>query len=351
MEPQRIGENMSKNRATRKWATRAIVAATTLACLTAAGAVTTVSPASSAPATTETSSRSTPGPVRAPLILADQVDLKGYDVAIDAAGTSYIGWISTPIGQTNRAVHLCVLPLNATACKGGVQSTPSFGTSSAAGLQVLAPPGGPVRLVWFHDTPQSVDGPYNAKIATATVSAAGVLSPGASVGSAPSFGSLSTAEVGPDGVIWAVLARPSGTGLRVVAGLDREQTELALPFNFHKARLAFRGSTPILVIDKAGAIAEPLRVAHFSGTGWTPFTKVPKTWNLGGAFDVAAAGGGTHLVATVDNSSYYPQVAAWTGAGFGRFQLTGDKNSCAPRSHDLVTDRSGRLADVSIECT
>ncbi|MDP3890264.1 hypothetical protein, partial [Nocardioides sp.] len=101
----------------------------------------------------------------------------------------------------------------------------------------------------------------------------------------------------------------------------------------------------------AGAVAEPLRVSYYNGTSWTPFAKVPRTWNLGGAFDVAAAGGGTHLVATVDNSSYYPQVAAWTGAGFGKFQLTGDKNSCAPRSHDLVTDRSGRLADVSIECT
>jgi hypothetical protein len=43
-------------------------------------------------------------------------------------------------------------------------------------------------------------------------------------------------------------------------------------------------------------------------------------------------------------------VAQWTGSAFGSLTLTGDTNNCAPSSHDPVSEASGRLADVSMEC-
>ena len=52
----------------------------------------------------------------------------------------------------------------------------------------------------------------------------------------------------------------------------------------------------------------------------------------------------------MDNSDYSPVVSRWTGSSFSPPQLTGDKNSCAPSSHDPVADASGRMADISNEC-
>ncbi len=56
------------------------------------------------------------------------------------------------------------------------------------------------------------------------------------------------------------------------------------------------------------------------------------------------------MLATVDNADYWPVVSRWTGSSFSPPQLTGDKNSCAPSSHDPVADASGRMADISEEC-
>src|SRR5580692_10365429 len=108
-----------------------------------------------------------PGLTAAPITLASSTTLAGgYDAATTAAGTTYIAWL----GDTGagRVVHLCVLPAGATGCSGGVQSTPSLGTSSAAGMHVILTPG-KVTLVWSHDTVKSGSGPENSKIATAAV--------------------------------------------------------------------------------------------------------------------------------------------------------------------------------------
>jgi hypothetical protein len=110
-------------------------------------------------------------------------------------------------------VYLCVLPPGKTACAGGIQSTPSLSGSSAAGIHVIVA-GSTVTLVWFHDTPQPVDGPENAKIATAIVQN-GVLSAAHDQGPAQSFGTLEDAAAGPGGTIWTVTVRSGQQNVQV----------------------------------------------------------------------------------------------------------------------------------------
>ena len=66
---------------------------------------------------------------------------------------------------------------------------------------------------------------------------------------------------------------------------------------------------------------------------------------------MVATKSGVRLIASIDNADYWPVIAKWNGAGFSKPVPTGDKNACAPSSHDLNTDASGRLVDVSEECS
>jgi hypothetical protein len=294
-----------------------------------------------------------PGLAGTPIVLAPNGDLKGYDIAMGPDGTAYVGWIAAnSVGGDDRTVYLCELPKGATSCQ-ALASTPSLGGNSAAGLQVLPPTATEdATLVWFHDTANSINGPLEAKIATAIYSEPdGALSEPADRAAAYSFGSLETAERGPGGAIWAVLKQSPGAGdnLRILPGLTGTPKVINPPWLVGKARLAFASGKAVLVFEQYGPITERVREVHQTSTGWSSINSIPGTWNLGGAFDVANQGG-VRLVAAVNNASYSPRIATWTGSAFGTFTYTGDKNSCAPASHDLFPDASGRLADVAYEC-
>jgi hypothetical protein len=100
-----------------------------------------------------------PGRTGPAITLASRVDLSGYDAATDAAGTTFIGWIASANAQpSSRTVYLCTLPRGASKCAGGIASTKSLGGDSAAGLTVLATPGGKVTLLWQHTTVKSESG-------------------------------------------------------------------------------------------------------------------------------------------------------------------------------------------------
>ncbi len=297
------------------------------------------------------------------LPLQDGVQLQGYDVAVGGDGTTYIGWISSTGSAANRTVHLCAIEPDTFTCAGGVRSTPSLGPSSAAGLHLISMPGNYVVLVWFHDTDQSVSGPYNGKISTSLVQDDYSLSPAVDQDSAASFGTLLDAERTNDGLLVAVTGRTVGSGadahteLQIHRGLGSTPgpgdgtVTLQAPVLVGKARLAYDDAQGVLVIDRYGAIDEPVRVAvQQSALVWSSFSKVPKTWSVGGAFDLSKAPGGDRLVVPIDNAHYYPRVATWNGTKFGPLALTGDKADCAPTSHDLFYDASGRLADTSVEC-
>jgi hypothetical protein len=301
-------------------------------------------------------SRTPAGPTGNAIVLADGQQVHAVDVAMDLVGTAYVGWIASNSGAAQRFTYLCVLPQGATQCSGGVRSTYASG-SGESGLRVLTPVDRPVSLLWFQDTPDSVNGPMNARLLRSEY-AGGVLGDPQSVAAAPSFGSLKTAEVGPDGLIYAVTAQAPGQGndLQVTHGLGKAPVTLAAPWLTGRVALGFHDSLPVLVTHKAGAVADPLQVARLRTNGsWSPFTKVTGTWAVGnangGAFDLGQARSGLRLVASVDDARYFPQVARWTGTKFGSWSLTGDRSSCAPTSHDLYADSSGRLADASFECT
>ncbi len=294
-----------------------------------------------------------PGPTRKPLVVDDRIELSGYDLAIDSAGTAYLGWISAHSSSNDdRTVHLCVLPKEARACSGGVQSTDSLGTSSAAGLRVLVTSAGHATLVWFHDTNASVNTPDGGRIATATFQHGGSLSDATDQTHAPSFGGLLTAAMGPGGSIWLVTQNSTGTGqhIQVHPGLTAAPHTLTAKFLVGDAWLAFAGTKPVLAIDQYGSITQPVSYATENGTTWSTFKKVAHTWSVGGAIGLVGTRSGVRLVASVDEAGYFPVVARWTGSGFSAPKPDGDTNSCAPSTHDLVTDASGRVADVSNEC-
>ena len=303
-----------------------------------------------APAADAAAGAPAPGPVGARTTVQDTTQLHGYDVAIDGAGYGYVGWISDDSAATaaTRKVRVCVLPPRSSTCAGGVQSTDALGVSSAADLKVLAGPSG-ATLVWFHDTsPGSVTGPRGGRIATATVQG-GLLGPASDLADAPSFGQLLDAQAAPDGSLWTVAYRGVGTTqLEVRVGAGAVEA-VSAPYDVGKLELAFAGTTPVLALTQYGSVSTPISTAHRGGGSWSVFSPVPNTWSVG-TVGMAAAAGSAHLVAATGNASYVPVVSHFVGSGFTVPTRTGDSSPCAPSSHDLVSDASGRLADVSNEC-
>ncbi|HEY7280492.1 MAG TPA: hypothetical protein VID47_02760 [Actinomycetota bacterium] len=294
-----------------------------------------------------------PGPTRAPIVLQDHIEMFGVDLASDSAGTAYLGWISSANGTSDaRTVHLCVLPKGASACAGGIMSTDSLDHAGARDIRVLATSTGHVTLLWFHDTAGSVNGPNGGRVATATYQRGGTLSDGTDRFDAPSFGDLFAAANGPGGTIWTLTWSTVNDGreLQVHPGFTAPAHNLTTPYRVIHGWLAFAGSRAVIAVDKDGAIGEP--VAYTSGTTSFPaFKKVLHTWNLGGAVGMVGTRSGVRLAAGTDNASYQPVISKFAGTSFGPPHLDGDTNPCAPSSHDLVTDASGRVADASAECS
>ncbi len=284
------------------------------------------------------------------ITLANNAEFSGYDAASDATGRAYIGWIGDT--GSGRKVNLCTLPRGASSCLGGIQAVDSLGDSSAVGLRVLATPGGRVTLVWFHDTTASENGPQGSEIATATSQSGGPLSAPADVATAPSFGTLMDAVMGPGGSIWVVTQPSSGSAkLQIRPGLTNPPVTITAPYNVGDARLRFTGTTGVLAVQKAGAISVPVSFASEKNGGkWSAFHVLAHTWTGPSDLGLASTQGGIRLLASVDNADYSPVVSRWTGSGFSSPALTGDRNNCAPDSHDPVGDASGRMADVSREC-
>jgi hypothetical protein len=293
---------------------------------------------------------SKPGPQHRPILLQDHAEFSGDDAATDAAGTTYIGWIGNT--GSGRKVSLCTLPRRAIACKGGVSTISSLDTSSATaeGLHVLVTSTGHVTLVWMHDTTASENGPQGSEIATATASNGGPLSAPADVATAPSFGTMEDAVVGPGGAIWAVTETSAQTTLQVRAGLTAAPVNLKAPYEVGNAQLAFAGRTAVLAIQQGGAITHPVAYAAHK-TSWSGFRNLGRTWTSDANLGLTGTRSGVRLLASVNNADYWPVVSRWTGSGFSRPALTGDRNNCSPSSHDPVSDASGRMADVSEECS
>jgi hypothetical protein len=290
-----------------------------------------------------------PGRTASPITLDNNVEFSGYDAATDASGRTYIGWISDKSNK-GRKVHLCTLPPGARRCAGGVQTIKSLGMSSAQGLRVLVTSGGKVTLVWMVDTVASENGPQGSEIVTAISQSGGPLSPAAQVATAPSFGTMLDAALGPNNSIWVVTERSVVGGIQVQPGLGNHFAILKTPYGVGEARLRFSGGTAVLVIQKAGAITTPVAFASFRNGVFSGFRKLAHTWTSDATLGLTGTSSGVRMVTSEANAGYHPVAWSWTGNGFGRATLTGDFNNCSPSSHDLVSDASGRAADVSSEC-
>jgi hypothetical protein len=328
-------------------ATAAAGAAAALSLVTVGAAVAQASPAAAA---AQASPAVGPGLTHKPIILFTTPQLDSYDVATDAAGAAFIGWISEE--GPARQIHFCTIRAGASSCAGGVQTIDSLGDSSASGLRVLATASGNVTLVWFHDTTASGSGPEGAEIATATSANGGTLSAATDVAPAPSFGYLDDAEFGPGGAIWTLAETSNQETLQIRAGLGAALTSKGTPYEVSTAKLAFSGSTAVIAIQRGGYITQPVSYAFSKGGGsWSSFRKLNHTWTGAANLGLTGTRSGIRLLASEDDAGYSPVVSRWTGSSFSRPALTGDRNSCAPDSHDPVSDASGRMADVSEECS
>jgi hypothetical protein len=342
-------------------ATAATAAIATAVATAAAVAITPLATATAATATAAAATHAARGPAPAakpgrtasPVTLDNNVELSGYDAVTDSSGRTYIGWISDK-NNKGRKVHLCTLPPGARQCSGGIQTIDSLGDSSAEGLRILVSSTGEVTLVWFHDTTASETGPQGGEIAAANSDAGGPLSPGFDMASAPSFGSLLDARLGPGSQIWTIAGPSAGkTGVQVRTDLfDPMNSFVALktPYVVGAARVRFHANTAVLAIQKGGAITTPVAYASNKNGTWTAFHKLAHTWTSDAVLGLSGTSSGIRLITSVNNASYFPVVWSWTGSTFARPTLTGDFNNCSPNSHDAVSDASGRLADVSREC-
>ncbi len=276
-----------------------------------------------------------------------------FDVATSPGGTAYIGWISSTAVDSERKVHLCKLPPTATACDGGIQTIDSLSGSSAAGLRVLVDADDTVHLVWFHDSAQSLNGPNNSAIAEAdALHGLGLSAAHDIVTNAPSFGSLLEAKIGPGGAIWTVAYAGVPTKQVRVWHDTTDPEPVTTPYGISHAQLAFTGGTPVLVVEKDGAISTPPSYATRSSSGtWSAFHKIAHTWAAGSNTALATTRHGLRIVTGTNDASYRPVIAAWTGSGFGTPKLTPDTNGCGVKTHDGSSDPSGRLLDASWECS
>lgn len=283
------------------------------------------------------------GPI---ITLARHLDITGNstDIVMTSDGTAYAGWIAANAGAADRSVSLCVLPPGAHACKGGVQTDSTAETAQAVDLKMLVVRGTPT-LLWLHNT--AADG----AIAAAMVSPAGVLSAPSDVASGPRDGELLDAKVGPNNSVWTITydALPA-QHLEVHEGLTAAGKSIKTPWGVGFASLAFDHAKPIVVATDYGAIGTPPAYATGSGGGFTSMKNVAHTWAVGTNADLTTTSSGVRLTTAIGNASYSPVVAKWTGHGFGKPTSTGDKNPCAPDSHDTSTDKSGRLIDATNEC-
>jgi hypothetical protein len=293
------------------------------------------------------------GVVGSQIKLGPTTQFSGYDVGANPAGTAYIAWISATGDQGAREVHLCKLPLGASSCTNGIQTIPSLGISSASAIRVLVDADDTVHLVWFHDTDQSINGDFNAAIAEATAVHGQNLTAAHDIVNAPSFGQLLTADMAPNGDIWTVSydGAPSQTVFvwhSGAPGSDNVHTPYIVGF----AQLAFTSGTPVLAVEKYGSIGTALHWAtRGSGGTWSSFHTLANTWTVGTNAVLETTGHGLRVVTAIDNASYRPVIAKWNGSGFSARRLTADKNNCAPNTHDGWADASGRLLDVSWECS
>ena len=278
----------------------------------------------------------------------------GYDAATDASGRTYIGWISAKIGgSAGRQVHLCTLLPGAKSCKGGVRTlsfADAFAASSADALHVFTTPGGKVTLVWFHTTVASENGPQGDEIATATSQAGGPLSAATDRATGPSFGAMLDAAMAPNGQIWILTEASVAGGMQVRPGLGNPFVNLKTPYGVGPARIRFNHGTPVIVIQKYGAISTPVAYTSFRNGKFAAFHFVKHTWTAASDIGLVGTSSGVRLITSVGNSSYLPETWSWTGNGFGHPVVNGDEGNCAPSGHDLVTDASGRVADVTNEC-
>ena len=294
-----------------------------------------------------------PGRVGKTITLESNTDLTAYDIAVDASGRAYVGWISDK-NSGGREIHLCTLPPGARQCRGGIQTIDApkpFGPSTSQGLRVLATPGGFVTLVWMLDTPASENGPQASEIAIATMRPGGHLSQATQVATAPSFGTMLDATSGPNGSIWVVTEKSVVNGVQVREGLSGPFVNLRTPYGVGAARLRFRHGQGVLAIQKAGSISAPIASGSFRNGAFSGFRRIEGSWPSDATIGLTATTSGIRLVTSVNNASYHPEIWSWTGSAFGHPALTGDLNACSPSSHDLVADASGRAADVSKECS
>jgi hypothetical protein len=330
---------------TRRLLTMAVATAAAMIPLTATGA------AIAAPATHGSGPvpAAKPGRTGNTITLDNKAEFSGYDAASDASGRAYVGWISDK-GSPGRQVHLCTLPRGARRCAGGIQTINSLGASTAQGLRVLVTPGGKVTLVWMIDTVASENGPQGSEIVTATSHSGGPLSPATEMATAPSFGTMLDATLGPNNSIWVLTEHSVVGGIQVRPGLGNPFVNLKTPYGVGDARVRFAGGTAVLVIQKAGAISTPVAFASSRNGGFTGFRKLAHTWTAASDIGLTGTRSGVRLVTSEGNANYHPVAWSWSGGGFGRATLTGDFNACSPSSHDLVSDSSGRAADVSNEC-
>lgn len=289
-----------------------------------------------------------PGLVGGPVLLQDNAEFSGFDVAYDASGTAYIGWIgSAETPGATRAVHLCTLPPGAAACSGGVQTLEPIDPATSTGLRVLVTPSGAVTLIWSHDADVPAYAGRDERISETTSQGGSPLTPVVDVADAPTETSLYDAVLAPGGAIWTAMAVGAGTnGFELREGVTSAPVAMATPYAPGTINIAFSGSTPVIAIQQDAQITHPVAADVNLGA----FHDVAKTWTAGANIGLVATKTGVRLIASIDDSSYWPVVAKWTGAGFSARKTIGDDAACAPSTHDLGTDASGRLVDIGNEC-
>ncbi|MFB9315338.1 hypothetical protein [Nocardioides plantarum] len=304
-----------------------------------------------------------PGSAGASVVLDRDANYSRFDVATDRAGTSYVGWISShPGDDLFSQVHVCVLPVGATACAGGIQTIDALEKVTAEQLFVVASDD-QATLVWHHlSGDASTDDPMQDRIAAAQV-VDGHLMPGTDVASAPSESTLMAVNAGPRGISAALVSGPDDDARTVYyydalsTSTPASPTTLRAPYAVGNVQLADDGTSSVMLIDQYAAVTAPVRVAWKpSGSGaWSSFASVAGTTTDHNTARMTTTSRGIRLLATARDTKKGGEqsvVASWrsTAHAFSKPVPALVGQSCATGGRDVATDASGRMSSVAIGC-
>ena len=94
--------------------------------------------------------------------------------------------------------------------------------------------------------------------------------------------------------------------MEVREGVQNPPITVTTPYFASFGYLAFDGTTPVIAIQKAGAISVAPEYTHGTGRGFAPWKNLGTTWTAAANIGLVATKSGVRVITSVGNAGYGP---------------------------------------------